>query len=699
MTSADESVSGDYQTKPARWSGLLGAGLCAGLGLLLLVSPLGRGLDRLSYDLPFAMRPAARPTEAVIVYIDDSSMLKTTQPYHQPLDRARLARLLERLTNQRARAVVLDIEFIEAGRDPGADLALARALRAHGRVVLGSNFDETGAYGEAKNFKELLPLELFRTNAASLGLVRVCRVADQTVRQFYAGQPDLPTVTSSLSWAAAQLVGAPVTTNAAARWQTRWLNYYGPPGISIPSVSYDRALEANGVRPDFFRDKVVFIGGKSGTGFIGDRKDEFRHPCTWLYDTFSSGVEIHATMFLNFLRGEWLTRAPAWAEFLAQFAVATVFGYGLTRLRPMRAALVAASGLVSAGLAGWALVWSAHVWIGWASAAIVVIPAALGWSLICQAHLAAAASGGRSQHATSMVVPAAAQRPDQRELPTQTIGGVRGPAQGATARLRIPDHELVRCIGRGSYGEVWLAQNVLGTFRAVKIVRRQEAGEDQPFDREFAGILKFEPISRLHDGLVDVLQVGRNDAAGYFYYVLELADDLATGRVIEPASYQPRTLRAELATRGRFPTPDCLGIAMTLSSALGFLHDQRLVHRDIKPTNIVFVNAVPKLADIGLVADVREARTFVGTQGYLAPEGPGTFQADIFSLGMVLYEMASGYERQKFPAFPESGPCVGEADQQQALRRMILKACQSDAGQRYQSARDLLADLQALTRR
>jgi hypothetical protein len=76
---------------------------------------------------------------------------------------------------------------------------------------------------------------------------------------------------------------------------------------------------------------------------------------------------------------------------------------------------------------------------------------------------------------------------------------------------KIADVELIERIGSGGYGEVWLGRNALGTFRAVKNVRRAEFDDDRPYEREFAGIRKFEPISRTHEGFVDLLQVGRND--------------------------------------------------------------------------------------------------------------------------------------------------------------------------------------------
>src|SRR5664280_170703 len=84
--------------------------------------------------------------------------------------------------------------------------------------------------------------------------------------------------------------------------------------------------------------------------------------------------------------------------------------------------------------------------------------------------------------------------------------------------VTIPNHELLRCIGRGSYGEVWLARNRDRVYRAVKIVHRKAFRHERPFERELAGTQIFEPVSSSHQGLIQVLGIGINEAQGHFYY-------------------------------------------------------------------------------------------------------------------------------------------------------------------------------------
>ena len=168
----------------------------------------------------------------------------------------------------------------------------------------------------------------------------------------------------------------------------------------------------------------------------------------------------------------------------------------------------------------------------------------------------------------------------------------------------VPDYDLLRRIGGGAYGEVWLARSVAtGALRAAKVVWRHRFEDERPFQREFEGIQKFERISREHPSQLALFHIGRNEAEGYFYYVMELADDAggergagaperwsngkstASHRPSIPSphdsiSYLPHTLRADLA-QGRLPTARVLEVGLALAEALAHLHRHGLVHRDV----------------------------------------------------------------------------------------------------------------------
>lgn len=262
----------------------------------------------------------------------------------------------------------------------------------------------------------------------------------------------------------------------------------------------------------------------------------------------------------------------------------------------------------------------------------------------------------------------------------------------------ISDHHLVRRIGRGSYGEVWLARNVTGQYRAVKIVHRNRFEEARPYEREFEGIRRFEPISRDHSGFISILHIGRNDAAGYFYCIMELADDMQCGPTIDPQRYTAKTLARELGHRGRIPIAECLHLGEGLSASLEFLHQHGLIHRDIKPSNIVFVGGRPKFADIGLVAEKGENDSIVGTEGYIPPEGPGTAGADVYSLGKVFYQMSTGRSVAEFPEWPTE---VAEGPERAAFaqfNQIILKACERNVADRFAVAGELREALLRLGR-
>lgn len=213
-------------------------------------------------------------------------------------------------------------------------------------------------------------------------------------------------------------------------------------------------------------------------------------------------------------------------------------------------------------------------------------------------------------------------------------------------------------IGSGAYGEVWLACSVTGTYRAVKVVWREDFEDEAMFLREFDGVYAYEPIARDIPGLVHILHIGRYQGEfPYYYYVMELADDAYTGPHIDPSEYVPHTLHSDMKLYGNRPMPldYVLEVGCQLAQALDGLHAHDLTHRDVKPANVVFVNGRAKLADAGLVAS-GEQRSFVGTEGYIPPEGGGTPRADVFALAKVLYEMATGKDRLDFPELPRELP-------------------------------------------
>src|SRR5688500_15392719 len=137
----------------------------------------------------------------------------------------------------------------------------------------------------------------------------------------------------------------------------------------------------------------------------------------------------------------------------------------------------------------------------------------------------------------------------------------------------IPHYELLREIGRGSYGTVWIARSLTGLYRAVKIVRRSSFSDLVPYEREFRGLKDFAAVSQAEPRLLSLLHVGRDDDAGFFYYVMVLADDAESGTEIIPERYVPNTLREVRLRRGRLPASETRTLGVDLANALAGLHD------------------------------------------------------------------------------------------------------------------------------
>jgi serine/threonine protein kinase len=359
-----------------------------------------------------------------------------------------------------------------------------------------------------------------------------------------------------------------------------------------------------------------------------------------------------------------------------------LFGFGLCFVRPGVACGLAGVSMLLIAWLGITLTWQTRVWSAWSIPVGAQIPLAVAWSWLAYAK--------RLRREKESLKAALTKTAEQLARVTPATG---------SAPPAIPDFSLLKRVGEGGYGEVWLARNAVGMFHAVKLVRRAAFASEEPYEREFRGIQHFMPISRSHPGLVHVLHVGRNEDAGFFFCAMEASDDEVSGRQIDANSYSPRTLAKDLARHGPLPVEECARLGAALAAALEHLHQRRLIHRDLKPANIIYVEGEPKLADIGLVTGMggpADSVSRVGTEGFVAPEGPGTAAADIYSLGKVLYEAGMGADRRRFPELPTAIYDAADHPRRMQLNEIIVKACATKAEERYRSAEELRADLEKL---
>jgi eukaryotic-like serine/threonine-protein kinase len=206
-----------------------------------------------------------------------------------------------------------------------------------------------------------------------------------------------------------------------------------------------------------------------------------------------------------------------------------------------------------------------------------------------------------------------------------------------TRRTVLDDrYDVVRPLGSGGMGEVYLARDrVLGRDVALKVLRRQYAG-----DEEFAERFKREAMSAAslsHPNIVQVYDRGETEE-GYSYIAME---------------YVPGgTLKERISREGPLEAADAAQLGAQVAEALGAAHDRGMVHRDIKPQNVLLTSrGGAKVADFGIAragssATISRTGSVMGTAGYMSPEQalgkPATPKSDLYSLGVVLYEALTG---------------------------------------------------------
>ena len=240
---------------------------------------------------------------------------------------------------------------------------------------------------------------------------------------------------------------------------------------------------------------------------------------------------------------------------------------------------------------------------------------------------------------------------------------------------KLDEYQLLGSIGNGAFGEVFLAKTPDGQRKAVKVFLPQEA-DRRAFDLEFDG-MEFAQHAGRHPNIIPIEKVGRTEYC--IYYTMPLADALRE----EP--YVPHTLYNRMM-KNDLAEAELLELAASVLEALAFLHTKGLVHRDVKPDNILKVNGVWRLGDPGLVTFRRPAR-FAGTPGFYPEKKHFRADAgsDLYALGKTLYCAATGMKPESYPLVPEHY----DYSRYPALRRIYRSA----VGGKYKTANEMRKDV------
>jgi serine/threonine-protein kinase len=258
-------------------------------------------------------------------------------------------------------------------------------------------------------------------------------------------------------------------------------------------------------------------------------------------------------------------------------------------------------------------------------------------------------------------------------------------------------YELIERIGGGGMAIVYKARcRLLNRYVAVKILR-SEFTDDEEFVKRFR-IEAQAAASLSHPNIVSIFDVGHD--GNTHYIVMEYIDGI--------------TLKEYIAQRGALPWKEAVGIAIQICSAIEQAHKNHIVHRDIKPHNILITKeGIAKVTDFGIAravtsATITMAGSTIGSVHYFSPEqAKGAFtdeKSDLYSLGITIYEMVTG----KLPFDGESPVAVALKHIQEKAERpadvnpaipkgvndLIVRAIKKDQNLRYQTASDMLADLQ-----
>lgn len=257
-------------------------------------------------------------------------------------------------------------------------------------------------------------------------------------------------------------------------------------------------------------------------------------------------------------------------------------------------------------------------------------------------------------------------------------------------------YRLIRPIGRGGFGEVWLCQlEATGEYKALKFLSSSDPSQ---LESELAALIRYRAVLRdlNSPNLVSVEHVNRTGDG--LFYIMPLADGLQEGLEVLDAVWQPLTLAAQIAGRKTAATWFCAdeirAMILPLIEAVGLLNAAGLVHRDIKPENVLFIRNRPCLGDVGLLTNDTAQITRRGTPGYAAPSWylESGANPDMWGLATTLYTLISGNAPDKIGRgaflYPPQGERTVEMAAWEQFHHAIFRATSGEPAERFLQIQD-----------
>lgn len=258
-------------------------------------------------------------------------------------------------------------------------------------------------------------------------------------------------------------------------------------------------------------------------------------------------------------------------------------------------------------------------------------------------------------------------------------------------------YEVIRLLGEGGMANVYLGEDTILNRKVAIKVLRGDLSNDEKFLRRFQReALSASSLS--HPNIVEMYDVGEDD--GNFYIVMEYIEG--------------RNLKQLLKRRGSLTLNEVIDIMIQLTDGIAHAHESYIIHRDIKPQNILILdNGLIKITDFGIAtalnnSQITQTNSVMGSVHYLPPEQAAgkapSIKSDIYSMGILMYELLTGtlpfrgdnaveialkQMKEKLPSIRDS-----KSNIPQSVENIVLRACAKNPKNRYDDAKEMYKDLE-----